>query len=149
MNKGFTLVELLIVIIIVAVVSSIAVPKIYEGQTRAKEAKLIGDLNNVRKAVEQFELDTGYVPDSTAALTGTTMPASAWLVDPDRMAYTNVVNPPGTGYRGPYLETTPICPFFGAQYQIKLVRTVGGPYRVQVVTRSTRLSLSGRAYNTY
>jgi general secretion pathway protein G len=66
--RGFTLVELLVVLIILGLVASIAGPNVmkYLGSSKAKTAKL--QLKEIESSLELFFLDTGAYPSSTAGL---------------------------------------------------------------------------------
>ena len=56
-HEGFTLVELMIVMLIIGVLLAIAVPK-YEASIRlAREAVLKEDLQTMRKAIDSYTLD--------------------------------------------------------------------------------------------
>lgn len=61
-RRGFTLVELLIVVGIVAILSAIAVPNMLEAQTRAKISRTKSDLNASRTALEIYRVDAGAYP---------------------------------------------------------------------------------------
>ncbi len=63
-NRGFTIIEMLIVISIMLVLLSIAIP-MYNGYIiRAKEAKLHQDLTTLNKVIEEYSLDNGHAPQS-------------------------------------------------------------------------------------
>lgn len=66
--RGFTLVELLVVLIILGLVASIAGPDVmkYLGSSKAKTAKL--QLKEIESALELFYLDTGRYPSDSAGL---------------------------------------------------------------------------------
>jgi general secretion pathway protein G len=63
-NKGFTLIELMIVITIIGILASIAVPNYRWGIVRAKEAVLRESLYTFRTTIDQFYADQGKFPDS-------------------------------------------------------------------------------------
>ena len=67
-RAGFTLIELIVVLAIVALLSSIAVPRYVDGVERAREAALHGTLATVRDAIDQFAADRGRYPDSLLEL---------------------------------------------------------------------------------
>lgn len=75
-NRAFTLVELLIVIIIIAVLAAIAIPKFSNSSQRSKESALRAELSLLRNAIELFKTDTGAFPATLAALEATAAPAS-------------------------------------------------------------------------
>ncbi len=58
-NKGFTLVELLIVVSILATLLAIAVPTYLGQQKRAARAEALSNLQNLRLLEEQFFADNG------------------------------------------------------------------------------------------
>lgn len=63
LTKGFTLVELLVVLAILALLLTLAVPRYFNGIERAKEATLRQDLNILRESIDKFYADTGQYPN--------------------------------------------------------------------------------------
>lgn len=61
-NKGFTLVELLVVLAILALLLTLATPRYFRSIDRAKDAALKQDLNTVRESIDKFYADTGQYP---------------------------------------------------------------------------------------
>ncbi len=61
---GFTLVELMVVISIILILISIAVPLYQQSITRAREAVLRQDLDSMRKAIDNFSVDKERAPQS-------------------------------------------------------------------------------------
>lgn len=68
MKKGFTLIELIIVLAIVATLLSIAVPRYYSSIDRSKEVVLKENLYQMRDAIGKYQADRGKYPESLAAL---------------------------------------------------------------------------------
>jgi len=63
-QMGLTLIELLIVIAIIGILSSIAIP-FYLGQVqKAKVIKAVADLDNLQLGIANFELDHSRLPDT-------------------------------------------------------------------------------------
>jgi general secretion pathway protein G len=63
-NRGFTLIELMIVISIILILVSIAVPLYNQAIVRAKESVLHQDLFAMRSVIDQYTMDKGKAPQS-------------------------------------------------------------------------------------
>jgi|SRR5580658_848515 general secretion pathway protein G len=63
-SSGFTLLELIIVMIIMAILLSIAVPIYNQSIVRSREAVLRNDLFEMRKLISQYTLDKQKAPQS-------------------------------------------------------------------------------------
>ncbi|MDP1681623.1 MAG: prepilin-type N-terminal cleavage/methylation domain-containing protein, partial [Burkholderiales bacterium] len=63
-GKGFTLVELLVVLAIIALLVSIAAPRYFNSVEKSKEVVLKQDLSTMRDALDKYYGDTGKYPDS-------------------------------------------------------------------------------------
>lgn len=61
-QSGFTLVELMIVIIIIGIVASIAIPKFSAMKIKAHAARIISDFNMFQTALLSYHLDSGEYP---------------------------------------------------------------------------------------
>ncbi len=64
LRRGFTLIELMVVMAIIAVLLTIAAPRYFNHLDRAKEATLRQTLAVVRDAIDKFHGDTSNYPDS-------------------------------------------------------------------------------------
>ncbi len=62
--RGFTLIEMIIVISIIAILVSIAAPMYSQAVVRAKETVLRQDLYNLRQLIDQYTLDKLKAPQS-------------------------------------------------------------------------------------
>jgi len=60
--KGFTLVELLVVLAILALLLTLAVPKYFNSIEKAKDATLRQDLNTLRESIDKYYADNGQYP---------------------------------------------------------------------------------------
>lgn len=67
-KKAFTLVELLVVILILAILAAMIVPRIIHKADDAKRAKAASDIAALRTALTNFKLDTGRYPTTEEGL---------------------------------------------------------------------------------
>ena len=67
-RRGFTLLELMIVITIIIILASIALPQYQKTIAQAREAVLREDLAQMRKLIDQYAADKGKFPKSLEEL---------------------------------------------------------------------------------
>lgn len=61
-QNGFTIVELLIVIVVIAILAAISIVAYNGIQNRSKDAKVSTEVSNVKKAIELYKIDNGFYP---------------------------------------------------------------------------------------
>jgi general secretion pathway protein G len=69
-RAGFTLIELIVVMAIVALLVSIAVPRYFGSLQKSRETVLLQTLAATRDALDKFYGDTGKYPESLDTLVG-------------------------------------------------------------------------------
>lgn len=67
-NKGFTIIELLVALAIIAMLLSLAAPRYFSSVDRSKEAVLRENLYLMRNAIDKFYSDKGRYPNTLAEL---------------------------------------------------------------------------------
>ena len=67
-SSGFTLVELLVVLLLIALLASLAMPVATRSVDQAKESALKQDLHVMRKAIDDYYANTGHYPQNLAQL---------------------------------------------------------------------------------
>jgi len=118
-KRGFTLVEILIVVVILGILAAIVIPQFTQASTEAKENSLCSDLQSLRSQIELYKCQhNDFAPGNTIA-GGVATPAIASF--PPQMTYctdidganNGVKSRDGTHQYGPYLESVPANPFNG------------------------------------
>ena len=67
-SKGFTLLELMIVVVILGLLSTFIVPKIINHPEKVKRQKAAIEISNILKALDMFHTDTGKYPTTGEGL---------------------------------------------------------------------------------
>ena len=93
-RSGFTLVEMLLVLVILATLAAIVYPKVMGRSEQARVTAAQTQIANFKTALDAFEVDTGYYPKGHNGL-------NDLLVQPRDV----------TGWHGPYLESIPKDPW--------------------------------------
>jgi prepilin-type N-terminal cleavage/methylation domain-containing protein len=90
-KKGFTLIELVVVIAILGILAGIAIPRFLDATATARGAKIVADMRTIDSAIMVYNAKTGNMPSTTADLItdgSTATPATqfkllaAWPVPP-------------------------------------------------------------------
>lgn len=138
-RRGFTLVEVLVVIVVLAVIAAIVLPKFVNSGLRSREAALKSNLRIVREAINLFQTDTGLFPASLDDLSATTAPpkgltSSGALADIDP-----------ADWNGPYLESVPNDPISGEE----LIYKTAGVGVGRVISSASGTASDGTAYSSW
>lgn len=101
-EKGFTLIELMLVVIILGVLVAMVVPRFAGRSEQARQAAAKTDIEaSIAVALDLYELDNGMYPTTEQDLKALrTKPGS---------------NPVPPNWKGPYIKKTPIDPW-GREY---------------------------------
>ena len=68
-TRGFTLVEIMIVVAIIALLAAIAVPGFLRARKRAQATKILNDLRLVDSAVDQYAIETNKATGASVDIT--------------------------------------------------------------------------------
>ena len=104
-HAGFTLVEIMIVVAIIALLAAIAVPGFLRARKRSQASKILNDLRMIDSAVDQYAIETNRT-------TGNTVAISDWTkyVKKDTALYNTGASLFGTSYGNQTVDTIPRVP---------------------------------------
>jgi len=102
-NKGFTLIEIMLVVIIIGALSAMIIPRFTGRSEQAKVAVARADIDaHLATALKLYELDNGNFPSTSQGLEALiSRPASS---------------PVPKNWNGPYIEKSPVDPW-GKSYK--------------------------------
>jgi general secretion pathway protein G len=103
-NRGFTLVEILIVVIILGILAAIVIPQFTNASQDARNSSVASTLQTVRSQIELYKIQHSDKSPTLAQITD-------WS---QMMAQSDTTgNTTGTNF-GPYLQAAPVNPLNGA-----------------------------------
>ena len=91
MKKGFTLVEIMIVVAIIGLLAAIAIPSFMKARTSSQKNACINNLRQIESAKDQYSIEVGRT--------------NLWAFASDAEAFSNLVGA-ATGY----IKIAPACP---------------------------------------
>jgi general secretion pathway protein G len=97
-RSGFTLVEILIVVVILGILAAIVIPQFTEASTEAKLSSLCTDLQTLRSQIQLYKIQHNDIAPTFANFTA------------QMTAQTDINGAPGTDY-GPYVQKIPVNQF--------------------------------------
>ncbi|OGT43504.1 MAG: type II secretion system protein GspG [Gammaproteobacteria bacterium RIFCSPHIGHO2_12_FULL_40_19] len=62
--RGFTLIEVMVVVVILAILAAIIVPRILKRPEQARMAAARADIRSIQNAMELYKLDNGFYPST-------------------------------------------------------------------------------------
>jgi prepilin-type N-terminal cleavage/methylation domain-containing protein len=104
-RAGFTLVEIMIVVAIIALLAAIAVPGFLRARKRSQASKILNDLRMIDAAVDQYAIET-------AKSTGSVVDVTDWTnyVKKDTKLYNTGQDLFGQDYGAQTVDTLPSVP---------------------------------------
>ena len=97
-QRGFSLIEIMIVVVILAILAAMVAPRILSRPDQAKVTVAQADIETISQALELFRLDNGFYPSQDQGL-------EALVTRPDTQPEPRNWNPEG------YLKKIPIDPW--------------------------------------
>ena len=120
-ERGFTLVELMVVVAVIGVLATIAIPLYANMQARGRLAKAQADSRTLASAVSVYGAHMGRIPSTLAQLTSVT---------------TNALGQPG----GPFMVSVPTAPGGWSTYNYS-ANVAAGTFTISTSGDGTSVSL--------
>jgi len=113
-RSGFTLIEILVVIVVIAILASLVAPSVFQHVGTAKDATARSQIEMLGAALDAYRLDNGRYPTTEQGL--------------DALQHAPSLDPRPSNWRGPYLrKEVPSDPWGQAYvYQAPGARSGGG-----------------------
>ena len=102
LRPAFTLIEVLVVVVIIAVLASLVAPNVFRHVDTAKNVAAQAQISTLGAALDAYRLDNGRYPTTEQGL------AALWQ--------TPTTEPRPSNWRGPYLRQPPPVDPWGAPY---------------------------------
>ena len=144
-SKGFTLIELMVTVAIIAIIATVAIALFTNAQASARNGKRLAELESLANALEQNKTNTGVSPGyqlfATTQFAGGVIPAT----DPQGYMYCIVANSaqanPATWTSGgcvaPFVQVSATVPAVGsASYKLCTSREAVGTTPASVFCRT-------------
>jgi general secretion pathway protein G len=96
-KRGFTLIEILVVIVVIAILATLVAPNVFQHVSTAKSSTAKSQIEMISTALDAYRLDNGQYPSTQQGL--------------DALINKPSIDPPAT-WRGPYLrKEVPLDPW--------------------------------------
>ena len=139
-NQGFTLVEILIVVIILGILAAIVIPQFTNASNDARNNSVASTLQTIRSQTELFKIQHADTPPTITGM---------WAILTGKSNTTDTQTPVATGVFGPYLQQAPVNPANGKS-AVAADSTGGWYYTVSGTTYTiSAVNTTNNGYLTY
>lgn len=97
-SRGFTLIEIMVVVVILGILAAIVVPRLMGRPEQARRTRAAVDIKNLEEALNLYKLDNGFFPSTEQGL-------QALVTKPDTGRI------PANFHDGGYLKKVPVDPW--------------------------------------
>jgi general secretion pathway protein G len=117
-SRGFTLVEILIVVIILGILAAIVIPQFTNASNDARNNSVASTLQTLRGQIELYKIQHNDTPPAAANLVS--------LLSSKTNTTGTVVADATTGFFGPYVQSFPVNPINGSSAVVNTAASGNG-----------------------
>ncbi|MEE8484436.1 MAG: type II secretion system major pseudopilin GspG [Nitrospinota bacterium] len=106
-QAGFTLIEIMVVVVILAILAGIVIPKIVSRPEEARRTKALVQIKEIESALNLFKIDNGFYPSTDQGLQGLVAKPETGEVPPNYKEGGYLKKIPRDPWRNDYIYLSP------------------------------------------
>jgi general secretion pathway protein G len=149
-KRGFTLVEILIVVVILGILAAIVIPQFTQASTEAKVSSLSSDLQTLRSQIELYKVQHNDTPPALATFANQMVYCTDIAGNVKGGGTPSKVRDTGANpvyIYGPYLERVPDNPFSGSDVVAAAAAATGVGWAYTETTGEIRAGDTGTGHD--
>jgi general secretion pathway protein G len=106
-ERGFTLIEIMVVVVILGILAAVIIPRISGKPEQAKRTKAVTDIKSIETALALFMLDNGFYPSTEQGLEALVTEPTSGQIPNNFQEGGYLKKVPRDPWNGPYIYISP------------------------------------------